>query len=307
MSNILVEKLDTFTGHRDCVYAISNGNSENIFFTGAADGMVVKWDLNEPNEGKVVAQTKGSVYALYFDEENNQLLIGENFHGIHIIDLQTDTQIKSIKLTESAIFDIKIVNSQILVATGDGKVLVYNQLTGDLEKILNESSQSARCIAIGETEIAVGYSDFKIRIFSKLDFQLLKTIDAHQNSVFCLAYHPLTQDLISGSRDAHLKIWDSANNYELKKSIVAHLFAINHIAFSPDCEWFATCSMDKSVKVWDAKEYQLLKVIDKSRHAGHATSINKLLWITKGQLLASVSDDRSISIWKLTNNKKYLK
>jgi hypothetical protein len=69
--------------------------------------MVVKWDLNEPNEGKVVAQTKGSVYALYFDEENNQLLIGENFHGIHIIDLQTDTQIKSIKLKRRAVSCLK--------------------------------------------------------------------------------------------------------------------------------------------------------------------------------------------------------
>jgi WD40 repeat protein len=53
--------------------------------------------------------------------------------------------------------------------------------------------------------------------------------------------------------------------------------------------------MDKSIKVWDLEELKLLKVIDKARHAGHGTSVNKLLW-TPGQLL-SASDDRSISAW----------
>jgi hypothetical protein len=40
-----------------------------------------------------------------------------------------------------------------------------------------------------------------------------------------------------------------------------------------------------------------LKVIDKARHAGHGTSVNKLLW-TPNRLL-SASDDRSISAWDI--------
>ena len=87
--------------------------------------------------------------------------------------------------------------------------------------------------------------------------------------------------------------------YAQQTEIVAHMYAINHIDFSPDGKHFVTCSMDKSIKVWDAEEFQLLKVIDKSRHAGHGTSVNKLLWTNFSDQLVSASDDRTISIWNI--------
>ncbi|MFM8834779.1 MAG: WD40 repeat domain-containing protein, partial [Cytophagales bacterium] len=52
------------------------------------------------------------------------------------------------------------------------------------------------------------------------------------------------------------------------------------------------------IKIWDANTLQLLKVIDKARHAGHGTSVNKLWWSSHQQQLVSASDDRSISVWE---------
>jgi len=124
---------------------------------------------------------------------------------------------------------------------------------------------------------------------------------AHQNSVFSLCFSPDGRFLLSGSRDAHLKIWDVAQAYQAQQDIVAHLFAINHIVFSPDQRWFATCSMDKSIKVWDAASFRLLKVIDRARHAGHGTSVNKLMWSSFDNLLLSGSDDKRISVWSIKN------
>ena len=77
------------------------------------------------------------------------------------------------------------------------------------------------------------------------------------------------------------------------------MYAINHIVFSPDGSKYATASMDKSIKIWDAEKHKLLKVIDKSRHAGHGTSVNKLLWTQHEHWLVSASDDRSISVWDI--------
>ena len=57
--------------------------------------------------------------------------------------------------------------------------------------------------------------------------------------------------------------------------------------------------MDKSIKVWDTTELKLLKVIDKARHAGHGTSVNKLLWTSFNDQLISASDDRTLSVWSL--------
>jgi WD40 repeat protein len=57
--------------------------------------------------------------------------------------------------------------------------------------------------------------------------------------------------------------------------------------------------MDKTIKVWNAQTFELIKVIDKVRHAGHGTSINKLLWLPYHDYLISGSDDRNLSVWKV--------
>jgi WD40 repeat protein len=58
--------------------------------------------------------------------------------------------------------------------------------------------------------------------------------------------------------------------------------------------------------VWDWEALKLLKVIDRARHAGHGTSVNKLLWTNYNQQLVSASDDRSISVWNIHFEKQPL-
>ena len=128
--------------------------------------------------------------------------------------------------------------------------------------------------------------------------KLLFDINAHQNSIFTLAFSPDGRYLLSGSRDAHLNVWDCEKDFLLHTSIVAHMFAINHIAYNNEGTFFATGSMDKSIKIWDANEFRLMKVIDKARHTGHGTSVNKLLW-HGAETLLSASDDKTISVWDL--------
>jgi WD40 repeat protein len=185
------------------------------------------------------------------------------------------------------------------VASGDGTVTVVDIDSLTIVKRLTASEKNARTIAINPAarEMAVGYSDYYIRIFGLDDFALKKEYLAHGNSVFTLVYSPDYQFLLSGSRDARLKSWDANGVYSLNQEVAAHLFAINHIAFGPDGKHFVTCSMDKSVKIWRSHDLTLLKVIDKARHAGHGTSVNKLLWTSYHNQLISAGDDRTISVW----------
>jgi WD40 repeat protein len=115
-------------------------------------------------------------------------------------------------------------------------------------------------------------------------------------------YTPPGNRLLSSSRDAHIKSWDALDHYKLDQSVVAHMFAINSISVSPDHRFFVSGSMDKSIKVWELDSMKLLKVIDKSRHAGHATSVNKVLWTDFNNQVLSASDDKKISIWDLNIN-----
>ena len=301
MPKVEVNKLHTLGGHQDCVYTLERGPEAHQFFSSGADGVVALWDLNDPENGRMIAKVESSIYALHYYAPRNVLIVGKNFEGIHLIDMESRQEVGSIKLSTAAIFDIKVVKDRIILAFGDGMVRVLNLTDLQLIHEFQATDKSARCLAISEQHghLAVGYSDNKIRVYALADWELVQEIDAHKISVFTVQYSPDQRYLISGSRDAHLKVWDAENGYSLHESIVAHMFAINHLVFSPDGKHFVTCSMDKSIKVWDAGTFQLLKVIDKARHAGHGTSVNKLLWSSHNNLLVSGSDDRSISIWDI--------
>jgi WD40 repeat protein len=305
---IQIQKIHTLTGHRDCVYALQQGEQSNQFFSGAGDGMIVLWDIensslpdNQVNEGELIAKLPNSVYALHYLQKQNLLVAGHNYDGIHLLDWKEKKEINSLQLSKAAIFDIQSFENNLFIASGDGTVSVVDIQNWSIKNKIAGSEKSARTMAINipHGELAVGYSDNYIRVFDLKNYQLKHEWQAHANSVFCLAYSGDSKTLISGSRDARLKVWDVQGKYAQATEVAAHLYAINHLAFSPNGKHFVTCSLDKSIKVWDSNNLTLLKVIDKARHAGHGTSVNKLLWTSFDNQMISASDDRTISVWNI--------
>ena len=189
MVKILVNKLHTLTGHNDCIYALTEGADPRYFYTGAGDGLVVEWDLDQPKDGKLVAKLPHSVYALTVDKQRNQLVIGHNFEGIHIIDLADRKEIWNLKLTSAAIFDLKILGDELFVATGDGVLIIVDLLTQAVKKHLKLSTKSLRVIAIapGKQHLALGCSDHSIKVIDlAAGYSPLAELSGHTNSVFAL-------------------------------------------------------------------------------------------------------------------------
>ncbi len=265
--------------------------------------MVACWDLENPELGELVANVGKSVYALRFLPARNLLLVGQNTEGLQVIDLNDKKILKSVPLPKVAIFDILAVaeTSKIYVALGNGGICLLNSETFELETIIRNSNDSARCLAVNShsRELAAGYSDNTVRVFDLDTMALKHVLQAHTNSVFTIAYSPDGNLLLTGGRDAHLRVWEVQEGYLERGYQIAHMFTINHMTYSPDGRYFATCSMDKSIKLWDAQTFKLLKVIDKARHAGHGTSVNKLFWTAHHNQLVSCSDDRIVSVWDI--------
>ncbi len=290
-----INKIHTYTGHNDAVYALTLGKEPNIFYSSGGDGNVIEWDLNNHAKGRLVAKVPASVYALHFDVKNNVLIVGQNYEGLHLINVSDQSEIGSLKLSKAAIYDIKIHDGLILVAAAHGEFYIIDQSTLTVLKKSYLSEQNLRSILVlQDGRCLVGASDGQIIEVDLKTKKIVNQIDAHTNSVFALRTGCDGQ-LVSGGRDAKLKFWNGDLNFE--ESINAHLFAINDIAFHSSESYFATASMDKTIKIWDYHNRQLIKVIDKARHGGHLSSVNKLAWSTFDNFLISCSDDRSISVW----------
>ncbi|MEX0883080.1 MAG: WD40 repeat domain-containing protein [Cyclobacteriaceae bacterium] len=300
MPKIQVNKLNTLTGHNHSVFALTEGVEPSKFYTGSGDGMVVEWDLTRPKDGLLLAQVPNAVYALAVDKVRDWLIIGQNFEGVHVIDLKTNREIWSLKITSNAIFDIKVVNDLLLVATGDGVLVVLDLDERSPIQHIKVSDQKLRVMAVDpkKRRLAIGASDHTVNVFELEGWKPVVQLKAHTNSVFALGFSPDGLTLVSGGRDAQLKFWETRYFTEIN-SIAAHMYAINYLSFRGDGRYFVTCSMDKSIKLWDAGNHKLLKVIDKARHAGHGTSINKVFWMSYKQQVIAISDDHTVTVWDI--------
>jgi len=298
---MIIQKKAALTGHNAAIFAITATHDPQFILSGAGDGWVVRWDLADPELGRLVAKVDAQIFSLAQLTELGKIVAGNMNGGIHWIDLEYPELTRNIQHHKKGVFGILNLNEHVFTIGGEGVLTRWDALEQRSIESIHLSNQSLRSIAysISRQELAIGGSDAQIYLLDALTFELKHTIaGAHANSVFSLAYSPDGQWLLSGSRDAHLKVWD-VNTWQVHLAHPAHWFTINAIAYHPNGSLFATASRDKTIKIWDAYTFELRKVIDTIRHGGHVNSVNDLLWTQFDNELVSAGDDRSLMIWNV--------
>ena len=81
----------------------------------------------------------------------------------------------------------------------------------------------------------------------------LATVKAHTGPVNSLVVTADTLNLVSGSGDNSIRMWDEDSLNE-KHCLFGHKDAVTSLAVSPDNMFVVSGSMDKTVRVWDLSE-----------------------------------------------------
>jgi WD40 repeat protein len=300
-----INHLHTCTGHRAALYALAPGATARQVLTAGGDGWIVEWKLDDPETGLLAASVETQVFSLCSLPERNLIVAGNMNGGVHWIDRTAPERTRNVQHHRSGVYDLKVAGDWLFSAGGDGLLSRWSLETGRATESFQLSNQGLRCLAwsSARNELAVGASDNSIYLLDAHTLAVRRKISgAHANSVFTVAYSPDDRFLLSGGRDAHLKIWEPEKEFALKLALPAHWFTLNHLCFSPDGRYFATASRDKTIKIWSAETFELLKVVETIRDGGHIRSVNRLLWLP-GCLL-SCSDDRTMIIWNVVLSDK---
>ncbi|MXV52600.1 WD40 repeat domain-containing protein [Pedobacter sp. HMF7647] len=297
-----VEQIATLPGHQNPVYTVEPSQKPGIIFTAGNDKGVVEWSLRKREFIKVMFPVASSVYSLHCPVNAPILMAGERNGQVDVFDFIQQKITSRLIHHKLPVFDIKSVKSksEILVASEDGTVSVWNLLTYELLYSFKVSNETVRVIAVSPDEklVAFGSKDAVIRIYNLTDFSLIEELKEHQLPITSLCFSPDGRFLLSGSRDAQLKAW-AVPEFNLHQSVPAHLFAIYDIKFHPVLPYFATASRDKTIKIWDA-DLKLLKIISIEKgYPNHILSVNKIAWDPETGNLISVSDDKLMMIWNV--------
>lgn len=296
-----IEKIQACTGHQAALYALAPGRDHRHFLTAGGDGWIVEWSLDDPETGRLAAAVETRLFSLLHLPDSQRLVAGNMGGGIHWIDPDDPASTRNVQHHRQGVYDLLAVGDWLYSAGGDGLLTRWSVAEGRTVESVQLSGRSLRTLAYSavRSELAIGASDGSIYLLEETTLTQRRIIpDAHLPSVFTVAYAPDQRYLLSGGRDAMLRVWDLEDNMKALLEIPAHRFTLNHLAFSPDGRMFATASRDKTFKIWDAHTYELLKVVDTLRYGSHIHSVNRLLWLPDG--LVTASDDRSAMIWRVS-------
>jgi WD40 repeat protein len=119
----------------------------------------------------------------------------------------------------------------------------------------------------------------------------------HSGSVDAVAFSRDGRQVLSGSFDHTLKLWDT-NSGLLLRTLAGHSDAVKSVAFSPVGAKVLSGSFDMTLKLWDAGTGQVLRTF-----VGHSDSVNAVAFSPDGSMVLSGSSDQTLKLWDASSGR----
>ncbi|MBI1837395.1 MAG: hypothetical protein HYR91_09040 [Flavobacteriia bacterium] len=271
----------------------------NQLYSGSADKYVTRWNIENGLQDKFAINLGQSVYSIVFISENLGV-IGLSNGSVHIIDIFQKIEVKHFTQHLKGIFALEnnSIKKHFYCGDADGNLSVWDSENLSLLIYLPLNCGKIRKIKCSKEGnlLVLSCQDGSIRVFETKGFNEIKTIEkAHKGGTSITVFHPTQNVLISGGKDAKLKIWDF-DSEKLMLEIPAHHFVIYDLLFVNDDNQFISVSRDKTIKIWDSQSFGFIQRLD-LKTGGHKHSINGLVKISENKF-ATFGDDKKILIWE---------
>ncbi|KAJ3009146.1 UNVERIFIED_CONTAM: hypothetical protein HDU68_002813, partial [Siphonaria sp. JEL0065] len=119
------------------------------------------------------------------------------------------------------------------------------------------------------------------------------TLYGHTASVNSVALSADGRNVVSGSSDNSVKVWDLRTG-ECTQTLTGHTDMVYSVAISTDGETIVSGSRDKTVKLWDIRTSECTRTL-----TGHTDWVRSVAISTDGETIVSGSDDKTVKVWDI--------
>ena len=138
--------------------------------------------------------------------------------------------------------------SRIVSGSFDNTVLVWDAVSGVLEKTLEGHTDHVMSVVWHGDKIVSGSEDKTVRVWDSQTGAELMRLEGHTDCVDSVSSSGTL--IVSGSDDKTVRVWDSHTGAELMR-LEGHREYVSSVSFSPDGSRIVSGSWDKTVRVWD--------------------------------------------------------
>lgn len=150
---------------------------------------------------------------------------------------------------------------------------------------LNLAYAAHRAWVNAETASALAY------VLNEPNSQFYQRLEGHTDGVVAVAFSPAGKQMLSGSYDKTLRLWDTQSKKEIKR-FKGHTERVLCAAFSPNAEEIISGSTDKTLRLWSVGSGKEIKCFE-----GHEREIKAVAFSPDGKQIISGSRDGTLRIW----------
>jgi len=214
---------------------------------GYSDSIVRQWNTNTAQCIREFYGHAGGVKCLQFNEENGLVFTGSDDKSVKIFDVRNGECVRTINCTDSV-----------------GKIQCHNQML----------------LTVIKRENNIYWYDLRAN-------STVKQLEGHKDAAFSLNYNTISNQLISGSRDGEIILWNM-NTGEPIRSFIGHSSTV--MALQLDLEKIVSGSGDRCIKIWDIETGNCTSTLLK--HKEPIMSIKN-----DDHKIVSGSADKSVIVW----------
>ena len=243
-----------FPGHVGKISGLVYSNDGSLILTTGADGTVRGFQAGDGAQ-RYAAQAGGPVHALAISADGNWLATAGEDKTVRIFNAGNGSPgpkppfagftapVKSVAFS---------ADGQLAIGGGNESI-AFNLTTGEAVQAFAEQTGVVGLASAGEKgELVVSAStDKSIRVWPLL---ALRQIPGHAQPVTALASMPTPNQLLSGSQDATVRLWNIDNGQQMQQ--LNYGAPVTSIAVRPDGQRLAAAGASNVVRVWNGQNFQ---------------------------------------------------
>ena len=291
-----------------CMCVIDPGNLEigpiafspdgHFLVSGSRNGVVNIWNATSGGELRAIETDHGNVTTVAVAPDGDRLCSGSSDGAICIWDTSTGVLLQD--FTHSNAIISALFSDDVHLIAGDyfGACCIWDTISGELKSTYTADAgdrlyEMLIALSSDGSVVALNASKNDIHLWEWKSGRLNGILVGHTDTVIGLAFLSVNQQLLSGSLDGKIILWDIAAQSMLKTVDLEHLTLVKTLVVSANCLSMAWATQS-TIVIQDIRDFHRTHFL-----TGHNLEVRSLAFSPDNATLVSTSNDRTLRLWDL--------